>query len=454
MIRDLNYPSIIEINQNGQSDDYAMDFDNGYDNNPYNYDPNNPFIQNGKFSNSDLCIDCESHFILCSLCNGYFDMSSYDTHESACSRMIISYKNRENLVECKDCRSYVKADAFGKHKDECVNKIKNERLACTHCKEQFSITLIEEHEKTCANLQTELMLAKETIDCSFCNEKIPMCHIQAHEVTCRKLKERQEELKKQVSLIEIDYPKEWEKEIYDIEYVNDNLSIITLDYNGTEFKFAENLMKQSVPSVNITNVYRIQNKHLWQRYFREKARVGEEKKLKVKEAWLFHGTRTNNPKSLINIGFDISFASDGGSLGRGIYFARQALYSYGRYCYVENGKGFLFLAKVITGESWNLGSKKGNNKIVSGIGLKKPPFWDESKFIYYDSVTDGSTMSVIYENDKAYPYYLIEYDTAQVNSLMPVGPPYPFPINPRPIPPNNIFFNKNNNYNYDDDESI
>ena len=124
---------------------------------------------------------------------------------------------------------------------------------------------------------------------------------------------------------------------------------------------------------------------------------------------LFHGTKGNDPKILINHGFDISFSQDKGSFGRGIYFAKYFLYSHQGYSYNKGDKKYLFLARVITGKSYFS---------PHGVRYKKPPLLDKEKEIYYDSVTNNllsmefhnlSHMYIVYENDKAYPFYLIEY---------------------------------------------
>jgi hypothetical protein len=47
--------------------------------------------------------------------------------------------------------------------------------------------------------------------------------------------------------------------------------------------------------------------------------------------WLFHGSRLNNPYNIAKVGLDISFSNDYGSLGRGIYFAKDPKYSIPDY---------------------------------------------------------------------------------------------------------------------------
>jgi hypothetical protein len=383
---------------------------------------------------SDFCNDCINNFIKCPLCNGYFDINKYyDHHEDKCRLIYQIYTEKENLVNCKLCNNFVKMKDFDKHKDVCVNNQTNkEKITCNFCDKSLSISLIVEHETTCMEIQSQLMLVNETVDCSFCKENFPLVHIQSHENSCQKLKEKQDEINNRLKELKIKYPKKWEQEIFSTKVIDDNLSIITLDRGGSQFKFVCDKLASSVPNVNVLNVYQIQNKYLWEKYYREKAKVKEEKG-SSEVNWLFHGSRNNKPESLYTIGFDISFASDGGSFGRGIYFARQAAYSFQGYSFYKDGKGYLFLAKVITGIPYVYGHKQfgqhGRRKMNANLSkgkLNKPPLWAESKFIYYDSMTDNnnkdkntnvSQMYVIYENNKAYPFYLIEFDASKINNL-------------------------------------
>ena len=190
---------------------------------------------------------------------------------------------------------------------------------------------------------------------------------------------------------------------------NNDLELFILSPSSGEYKFAENLFKKSVSSVNFTKMWRIQNKPLWDRYFREKTKVIKEKG-KCEEQFLFHGTRSSSPRTLYTTGFDVSFSSDSGMYGRGIYFARQSVYSYSGYAFNYGNKYYMFIALVLTGMT---------NTQDSDSNLRKPPFFDRSKYIYYDSVTDTSNpsnsydvsqMFIVYNNEKAYPFYLMEYE--------------------------------------------
>jgi hypothetical protein len=407
----------------------------------------------------DLCDECENNLIQCPTCNGYFDLSTfYDQHEFKCVKFYTIYKEKENVIDCKNCHYFVKYQDLQRHKDFCRPDQTQQRVECQYCQKLVNILLLDDHQLTCEKIQSEMYMVKESIECSFCNEKIGLYYIESHEEKCIKLKENKDLLKNKLQAVEFEYPKRWGKEIFNTDMIEDNLSVIQLDKSGEQHKFVVDKMLSTVRNANISNVYRIENKYLWEKYAREKERIKQEKG-RSPEHWLFHGTRSNDPKGLYNIGFDISFSSDFGACGRGIYFARQAIYSHTSFAFTKNGKGYIFLAKVITGKPFIAGMynqyKKKN--IVNINQFRKPPLLNESKFIYYDSVTDIankdnkniSQMYVIYENNKAYPYYLIEYD---------YNGPYNYGSNlirpPLLLNPGVNFQYRNNIPAYDDDEEI
>ena len=367
------------------------------------------------FNNIDKpCRDCLSNLIKCHTCNGYFEINKFIQHDTKCNNMYIRYKEIENVIDCKFCNNFIKISDLEKHKQVCESNPDNHmNIQCRYCNKYINALLIDEHLKECEKIESEISDLNITINCNFCDKSIQLHSIESHEVLCQQLIESKKKLKEKLSVLDIKPTKEWDEDILRIEENDENLCVVLLKNDGEQFKFILDLMKKSIPTINIKNVFRIQNKYLWDKYEREKQKVIYEKN-QAEEKWLFHGSRSNQPKSLYRCGFDISFASDRGSCGRGIYFARQASYSCMRYFYSNsNNSYFVFLAKVITGIPYVINMRNGElNK------FKKPPFWDDSKFIYYDSVTDTinpdddhiDQMYVIYENNKAYPFYLIEFD--------------------------------------------
>ena len=164
----------------------------------------------------------------------------------------------------------------------------------------------------------------------------------------------------------------------------------------------------SLPRAHILQVQRVQNKLLWKRY-RDCSKRMSDRNLYVRDELLFHGTRGTNPESIYKgtDSFDLR-CSSGGMWGRGIYFAVNASYS-DSYAFREGNVYKMFAAFVLT----------GNSKFSHPDGsLTKPPRItttdgsDTSVQHRYDSVcgmTGGTRVYITYDNDHAYPAYLITY---------------------------------------------
>ncbi|XP_062522688.1 protein mono-ADP-ribosyltransferase PARP14-like isoform X2 [Corticium candelabrum] len=171
-----------------------------------------------------------------------------------------------------------------------------------------------------------------------------------------------------------------------------------------EYKRVLNRMRESMPEVQIVKLERIQNVWLWRKYCQHMERMREKNEGSVKEKELFHGTSSTNPEKiyLSEEGFDMRFCA--GRWGWGCYFAENASYSDG-FCYRSLVGMQMFLAKVLTGESISLRGDKS---------LRMPPEKKSSSghTVRFDTVTGVSSSSriyVTYNNDKAFPFYLITY---------------------------------------------
>lgn len=124
------------------------------------------------------------------------------------------------------------------------------------------------------------------------------------------------------------------------------------------------------------------------------------------EQLLFHGTRFNDPELIYegDSSFDMRY-SQNGMWGSGNYFAVNASYS-NSYSYNCTGYRQMLVASVLTGLSYY--TRPDNS-------LRKPPYRPNriGGIQYrYDSVsgdTGGSKVYITYDNDKAYPAYLITY---------------------------------------------
>ena len=122
---------------------------------------------------------------------------------------------------------------------------------------------------------------------------------------------------------------------------------------------------------------------------------------------LFHGTSFNDPEKIYkgDDGFNMKYSRDG-MWGRGNYFAVNASYSNSGYAHqCSGGRQQLLLAYVLTGHAYSCQSNRS---------LTQPPVRDIAANVHrrYDSVsgdTGGSRVYITYENDRAYPAYLVTY---------------------------------------------
>lgn len=170
-------------------------------------------------------------------------------------------------------------------------------------------------------------------------------------------------------------------------------------------------MQESMDTVSIVKIERIQNPWLWERYAFCKQRMAKKNQGNVNEKKLFHGTRGTQPDKVYasEHGFDFRYGGNG-LWGHGAYFAVKPSYCARSFAY-QDGFGFrqILLALVLTGESVSLGSDNSLTKPpVKPSPIGSVALVDE----LYDSVkghNGGSDMYIVYDHDKAYPAYLITF---------------------------------------------
>ena len=189
------------------------------------------------------------------------------------------------------------------------------------------------------------------------------------------------------------------------------MKLFTLDdtINEEEIYRVASLFFQTLPNAEIKTIERIQNRVLWKKYSR-RAKSMQEDNVPCREKTLFHGTRQTNPKQIYegDDSFDMRL-SNNGMWGRGNYFAVNASYSNGyAYCQRNHNLKKLLLAQVLTGNSFDSPPKH----------FTKPPLrnattgQEGSVQRRYDSVcgqSGGSRIYITYENNLAYPAYVITY---------------------------------------------
>ena len=194
------------------------------------------------------------------------------------------------------------------------------------------------------------------------------------------------------------------------EWVDDNspVSLKSVNSSSSEFSKVLSLMQHTLPNVKITKLERIQNEWLWTRYSQHRELIKKKNQGTAQELDLFHGTRSNPPDCIYTgeEGFDMRFSAQG-MWGMGNYFAVNASYSHS-YAHSAGGARQMFLVKVLVGASFDCPSNPSlrmppekSSKTTSLFGVER-----------YDSVsgyTGGSKVYIIYDNLKAYPFYLITY---------------------------------------------
>lgn len=193
----------------------------------------------------------------------------------------------------------------------------------------------------------------------------------------------------------------------------DEVKVFLVDPVGEseEYERVTGQFQLTLPNVDILKVERVQNKFLWRRYHHRSQLMVNFDRSHLREELLFHGSRQNKPEDIYRggEGFDMRFSAFG-MWGRGNYFAVNSSYSHS-FAYHTNGARKIFAAWVLTGNSKYLDSDRR---------LTKPPFVDDpagrsSTNIKrrYDSVngyTGGTRVYITYDNEHAYPAYLITYN--------------------------------------------
>ena len=197
-----------------------------------------------------------------------------------------------------------------------------------------------------------------------------------------------------------EYPDNWAKQ--DGDFLLD-----LLDQQSSEFLAIESLFHQTLTR-RIVRIERIQNRPLWCKYNDCSRRMMKTNEGKLGQKMLFHGTRTTNPEKIYkgSASFDMTFSQQG-MWGKGNYFAVNASYS-DTYAHRESPYEQMLLAYVLTGFSYTSHA----NSLLTRPPLRSGTVGDNTVQHQYDSIngcTLGSTVYITYENDKAYPAYLITY---------------------------------------------
>mmetsp|Transcript_10433 Transcript_10433/g.12873 ORF Transcript_10433/g.12873 Transcript_10433/m.12873 type:complete len:459 (-) Transcript_10433:59-1435(-) len=206
--------------------------------------------------------------------------------------------------------------------------------------------------------------------------------------------------------VQIKYPMEWSTQSQICE-------LMEVAIGSPEFQHIQS--KVGGLSSRIVSIKRIQNQHLWRRYYLERSFIEQKNGGAANEMELFHGTRTTCPVEIYNgeEGFDMRYSKKG-LWGMGIYFASEADYSYKYgYCDPETDTIQVLFSKVAIGSAFSCLAGDNNlrtppAKTKNHLSQSRIPFATD----FYDSVVGvigNSKIYTVYSNSKAYPSYLISF---------------------------------------------
>ncbi|NXX66941.1 PAR14 polymerase, partial [Spizella passerina] len=186
---------------------------------------------------------------------------------------------------------------------------------------------------------------------------------------------------------------------------NEQLKIVELKADSTEYKDVQERFLQTCQSFRIEKIERVQNQYLWKNYQIKKCEIDKKNGNRNNERLLFHGTNQESLTLINKKGFNRSYAGmHAANFGNGTYFAVNANYSandlYSRPD--VNGKKYMYLARVLVGE-YSLGIKGSITPAQKNVS---------NSVDLYDSSTDSVThpsMFIIFNDIQAYPEYLITF---------------------------------------------
>ena len=186
-----------------------------------------------------------------------------------------------------------------------------------------------------------------------------------------------------------------------------------LKYLFTEYRPTKTLAPLDPSGIQIIEIAKIFNNSVYDRFSAESKRQGlkHHGRLSNEQMFrlMFHGTRNSDPKLIYESedGLDMRFSS-GGFFGNGIYFAENAAYSH-QYAFNMPHQGGIikqmFVCCVCVGRYKSYDAMSPHTK-----QFKVPPLIDGQTTMRFDSVYSRiDKHSIIYDNAKAYPGYLITY---------------------------------------------
>ncbi|OCT58186.1 protein mono-ADP-ribosyltransferase PARP12 isoform X2 [Xenopus laevis] len=180
--------------------------------------------------------------------------------------------------------------------------------------------------------------------------------------------------------------------------------LVKLDSTSAEYTKVKDLFHNTLRTVSILSIERIQNLSLWEVFLWQREQMKKQNGGKdVEERQLFHGTSDTFIDAICQQNFDWRICGAHGTMyGKGSYFAREASYSHTYTNYRVNQSRVMFLARVLVGDF-----TAGNPS-----HLRPPAKNPLTPSCFYDSCVDSiscPSIFVIFEKHQIYPEYLIKY---------------------------------------------
>jgi len=161
---------------------------------------------------------------------------------------------------------------------------------------------------------------------------------------------------------------------------------------------------RTLPKETIIQIERLENPMLYRRYYMHKTDMEKERQNTSFEQLLWHATSITAVGNINSNNFNRNYCGTayGTWYGKGVYFARDAVYSNKFAKADDNGYKYMYYANVLTGVYC-----QGNGQMI------EPPAIDPTKpDILYDSSVDDMTnpgQFVVYRDTQMYPHYLVTY---------------------------------------------
>ena len=204
-------------------------------------------------------------------------------------------------------------------------------------------------------------------------------------------------------------PPEWQPQTKTTE-------LFPLSSESQEWNHVVQKFQLTLPQARIASVQRIQNTWLWDRYVKHRERLKLKNSGVVNEMELFHGTRDNDPKLIYEgeDGFDMRYGAQG-MWGVANYFAVNASYSNSYAHHNISRQMEMFLVKVLTGDSYDCAPNRSLRMPPPkpSAGTSSQLQFSQMKYDTVKGTTGGSQVFMAYDNEKAYPAYLITYTQSQ-----------------------------------------